>query len=563
MTASRIVRLAMMLCLLPEVRVHDWLEISANQIERIEEFQEGAWPDPGGDVATATFTYDLNGNLIFDGSYWYQYDAWNRLLQIHPAGALEADDFEADGALKETAPEPDDWIVRHIYDAMGRLMRKRMPHPGDASKKVTENYYYDGVRRIQTSITWPTQNGWPAGTAWQEYVYGPDYVDEFVAFVDDPLGSGVGTYYTLQDANYNVMALLRASSSNGGPAPLSASNVVVWQAQYSPYGLPLVAETITANLPSAVTATQAAAACRMGHQGLFFERYDAGADQAGLTTDAEGTYYNRARFYGPEIGRFLQADVNGTGLPATSTTYAGLSLTAGLTHFSEDDLFRDGANLYAYVDANPVVRTDPQGLFGLGDLYSSTTTAMYSGMAWMETHGTAVQLIGNVLIMANLYAMMNDPEYLAIATSMPNGWAMLNYDLHQLAKFGTSLAGAARAAASSMQLAARVRQGGAALSRLGMPPGALLSGKVFLHPDDAVIGFVQDGRVIVWGGLGSNHELLASNNNLLLSGGTLRPGVTGFVAAKDPTDGVIQVFPSGTFPAPIGGIAQAVRDFFE
>ncbi len=28
-------------------------------------------------------------NLTFDGENWYEYDAWNRLLQINDAGTLE------------------------------------------------------------------------------------------------------------------------------------------------------------------------------------------------------------------------------------------------------------------------------------------------------------------------------------------------------------------------------------------------------------------------------------------------------------------------------------------
>jgi RHS repeat-associated protein len=361
-----------------------------------------------GSTATQEYVHDLNGALVFDGSYWYQYDAWNRLLQIHPAGSLEADDFEADGSLKETAPEPDEWIVRHIYDAMGRLMRKRVPHPGNASKTVTENYFYDGVRRIQTSITWPAQSGWSAGTAWQEYVYGPDYVDEFVAFVDDPLGSGVGTYYTLQDANYNVMALLRASSSDGGPTPLSASNVVVWQAQFSPYGLPLVAETITANLPSSVTATQAAAACRIGHQGLFIDRLDGAADGPSLTADAELLYHNRNRTYSPALGRFVQKDVNGAGLPVLAAlAMNGTPIDALLDRFDPQSHYGDGLSLYLYAGADPVNARDPAGLFwgGLPGLLASggiaTGWAFFAADVIETANGFADRALGGADIYSN------------------------------------------------------------------------------------------------------------------------------------------------------------------
>jgi len=57
----------------------------------------------------------------------------------------------------------------------------------------------------------------------------------------------------------------------------------------------------------------------------------------GRRYDSEsGLYYYRARYYNPEIGRFLQPDPIG---------YAG------------------GLNLYGYCGNNPINRTDPRGLF--------------------------------------------------------------------------------------------------------------------------------------------------------------------------------------------------------
>src|SRR5690606_18607029 len=55
--------------------------------------------DGGGNPAATAFVHDLNGNLIFDGRYVYQYDAWNRLIAVNEAGTLTADDFDSDGRI--------------------------------------------------------------------------------------------------------------------------------------------------------------------------------------------------------------------------------------------------------------------------------------------------------------------------------------------------------------------------------------------------------------------------------------------------------------------------------
>ena len=58
----------------------------ANRIQS-QEFHssEPNVPDPN----AIDHVYDLAGNLVFDGEYWYQYDAWNRLISVHEAGDLD------------------------------------------------------------------------------------------------------------------------------------------------------------------------------------------------------------------------------------------------------------------------------------------------------------------------------------------------------------------------------------------------------------------------------------------------------------------------------------------
>ncbi|HOW71179.1 MAG TPA: hypothetical protein PKY77_11305 [Phycisphaerae bacterium] len=183
---------------------------------------------------------DAAGNLVLDGTYVYQYDAWNRLVQVNLVGTLvydptnpDTDDFNAAGQIAPVQGHAIGSVVAwNTYDALGRLVAAG-EQTTDGLKTV--HYYYDGVRRIQEVVDPSSPTG--TGTTRGEYVYGPDYVDEFV-LQSYSLGSGQGDrqakMYMLQDANYNVMALVDAT---GG---------VLEQYQWDPYGT-LVSKQTTAS----------------------------------------------------------------------------------------------------------------------------------------------------------------------------------------------------------------------------------------------------------------------------------------------------------------------------
>ncbi|MCW5755358.1 MAG: RHS repeat protein [Phycisphaeraceae bacterium] len=100
-------------------------------------------------------TYDAAGNLIFDGAYCYQYDAWNRLIQINKAHAT--------GSISPigTAFSADELVKHFTYDGLGRLARTISPFPdpeSEANSVRSERFFYDGIRRIQEVLTDPLLN---------------------------------------------------------------------------------------------------------------------------------------------------------------------------------------------------------------------------------------------------------------------------------------------------------------------------------------------------------------------------------------------------------------------
>ncbi|MFG0242173.1 MAG: hypothetical protein ACF8R9_05230 [Phycisphaerales bacterium JB054] len=53
---------------------------------------------------------------------------------------------------------------------------------------------------------------------------------------------------------------------------------------------------------------------RLGHQGLFADRYDTDAPAPDLAVDADVMYYARNRDCRPDLGRWAQGDPNGSGV---------------------------------------------------------------------------------------------------------------------------------------------------------------------------------------------------------------------------------------------------------
>jgi RHS repeat-associated protein len=294
---------------------------------------------------SATPAYDHAGNLITDAAFVYVYDAWNRLVKVRSKNDADVTIQTAD------------------FDALGRRIKKVAANSGDNNQNLV--YYYDGQKIIEI------RNG--SNAMVQQFIHGMQYIDELVMV----RVKNNGDLYVHQDANWNVVGL----TDLGGR--------LVERYAYSPYGELIVhqstgycdydgdgdVDSSDRNLiAGACAGSNPAGACRIldlnfdntvnssdttpfdalpqglqrnpgrlstavsqpfAHQGLLFE-------------PEIGSYQNRARQYDPAKRRFAQRDPLPEALALLLQTEVGPAGNAGL---------------YLYVHANPIVNTDPEGLW--------------------------------------------------------------------------------------------------------------------------------------------------------------------------------------------------------
>jgi RHS repeat-associated protein len=263
--------------------------------------------DYPGTLSDYTYTYDAVGNRLMQtvgtSTHAYIYNQGNRLEEIR------------DGSFVGPV------LTQFIYDDEGNMIERR-----DGASVLLQSYTPDAKGRI-TRIT---TNGVPF-----DYTYDP--FDYRIA----KAGSGGAAEYLLAGEHIETIT--------GGHQPAQFFRGVVVDEivngyQFNPEG-------VWTNYTYAHDALQSVVGLT-GHEGRTIQttqyspfgneiaEASAGAScsvlrYTGREHDAEnGLYYYRARYYDPELGRFLTEDPLG---------------------------FQAGINFYAYVGNNPINANDPSG----------------------------------------------------------------------------------------------------------------------------------------------------------------------------------------------------------
>ena len=308
--------------------------------------------------------YDDAGNMTADkDGYKYYYDYENRLVKV----------------TKSSGPEVT--VAEYAYDALGRRIRKI-----DSIGSETTLYYYNNNWQVVTEAD-------SAGDTARYFVYG-NFVDEAVMVRNVDSGEadidGVDLYY-VHDHLYSTRALL------------DEDGFIVERTTYDVYGNAKIRPIGDINGDGYVTfgdvqlcddlKVEGASGCDPNY------RWSADVDNDGDITAADvnivmeqfsnvssnqpsyyrNSYYftgrrldtldnsclklqyNRNRYYNSEIGRWLTRDPLGITPEAERPN-----------RFSITNQYKDGLNIYSYVNENPVTNTDPYGLWGERVHYNST-----------------------------------------------------------------------------------------------------------------------------------------------------------------------------------------------
>ena len=228
-------------------------------------------------AGSTTLTHDSSGNITDDGSRLLAYDAMNRVKTI-------------------TRKSDSTVLGTYTYDAFGRRIQKVTADLGGGQGGLSGNitagttdYLYDGIQCVEERIS---------DSMTKQFVWGL-YIDELleIELADS------SKYYPLQDLLYRTNAL---TDSNGSITEKYDTDV---------YGKTLIFDA-SDNPKSNPT-------CEFLFTGRRFD------------TESE-LYFYRARYYNPELGRFISKDPIG---------YMAGSLS-----------------LYEYVGSKPIKWVDPMGL---------------------------------------------------------------------------------------------------------------------------------------------------------------------------------------------------------
>ncbi|KDN13839.1 cytidine deaminase-like fold-containing protein [Snodgrassella communis] len=302
------------------------------------------------------YQYDKSGNIIQSnteqGIIDYRYDALDRLTQVNPDQSLqqkglpvESYSYDATGNRTGSAHQTGEWQYNSngqltqwgegkqqtalSYDATGNLISEQL-------NGKQRSYQYDSINQLISIQDGDTEKAHyqydPFGRRISKTVNGETtyylYSDEGLIAELDQNGTMQVAYGWMPDTVWGTSPLWQASLDN---------NQTLKNADYH-YLITDYLGTPQLAVNSRGQQTWKGIADAFGNTQLDPDnQITLNLRQPGQYYDQEsGLYYNFARHYNPQTGRYIEADPLGVG---------------------------GGLNLYGYANANPLIYMDPYGLY--------------------------------------------------------------------------------------------------------------------------------------------------------------------------------------------------------
>ncbi|MFH1232065.1 MAG: RHS repeat-associated core domain-containing protein [Planctomycetota bacterium] len=285
-----------------------------------------------------TYKYDANGNMIAGKNKILAYDIENRLIAVDNGQQIES----------------------YLYDGDGGRVRKTVSLRGSAATEAISTTYIGSLYEIEVSQS----AGEPVSRLTKHIFAGANRVCSITKNSSPLAGEGKGEGISYYHSDH-----------------LGSSNIITDQTgqqvqycEYTPYGTFAKNERTTQDT---------------GHTTHYF---------TGKELDSTGLYFYGARYYDPEIGRFITADT------IVQSPYDPQSL-----------------NRYSYCRNNPINYVDPSGhswfskfinkwagLFGLtGGLIKGLVTGDWSTLQSMGTAGVSTFILSGFNPVAGIAAVVS------------------------------------------------------------------------------------------------------------------------------------------------------------
>ncbi len=327
---------------------------------------------PGGEIVH--YDYNADGSIAemtsnSGGIFTYGYDNYGRLCKITRAdGSTETREYDSAGQLiSQTDLDKKGNVLqenRYTYNVFGEVIKKETAGNGDLSKLTTVNMTYDDANRLVTyngeNVTYDEKGNMtygPVDGKMQELTYdcrnrlveagGVSYTYDAENTRISTAKDGRTTEY-VTDTSGSLSRLLAAYEADNTVTTYCYGAEGLASQYNSGTGKYLAYHYDNTGSTTLLTDIAGAVAERIAY-GTYGELLTTVKNAVrflyngsyGVATDENGLYYMRARYYNPDIKRFINQDIK-TGDIGNSQSL----------------------NRYAYCEGNPVNMVDPFGLCG-------------------------------------------------------------------------------------------------------------------------------------------------------------------------------------------------------